>query len=90
MRTHLRSSCATAATDTGEGAACGPGGHRDRAWHPAEGLERFDDWGQVKVREPNRVIESVRSFDFCSQDCLNDWWHRVDEAVSIANAEEAN
>jgi hypothetical protein len=54
-----------------------------------KGLSKFDDWGVVKVREPNRVIESVRSFDFCSQDCLTDWWHKVAMAVALANAEKA-
>ena len=32
--------------ETGKVAECGHGGHRDRAWHPAEGLERVDDWGK--------------------------------------------
>jgi hypothetical protein len=32
--------------ETGEVAACGHGGHRDSALHPAEGLKRLDDRGE--------------------------------------------
>jgi hypothetical protein len=42
-----------------------------------KGLAKFDDWGVVKIREPNRVIESVRQYDFCSQACLEEWWNKV-------------
>ena len=48
-----------------------------------KGHSRFDDWGQVKVREPGRVIESVRQYDFCSQTCLEAWWHQVSCAVDL-------
>src|SRR5262249_12773617 len=32
--------------EPGEVAACGPRSPRDRKWHPAEGLEDVDDWGE--------------------------------------------
>src|SRR5215471_5532613 len=32
--------------EPGEVTECGHGGHRDRAWHPAERLERVDDRGE--------------------------------------------
>lgn len=45
------------------------------------GHERFDGWGQLKVREPGRAVELMRSYDFCSAACLDDWWCRVADAV---------